>query len=443
MPGEIVGADVAWVLVASALVMLMVPGLALFYGGMVQGKNVLSTLMHSFGALAVVTVVWALWGYSLAFGESVKGLVGGATHVGMAGVGQEAKGTLPHLLFFLFQGTFAAITPALISGAYAERLKFSAFLLFSVLWSTLVYAPVAHWVWSADGWLLKLGALDFAGGAVVHLTSGVSALVVAKYIGHRRGYPQVRHAPHNLTFTLLGAGLLWFGWFGFNAGSALAANGLAALAATNTHLAAAAGAVAWGVVDLVRVKKVTALGAASGLVAGLVGITPAAGFVAPLGALAIGAAAGAVCYGGVLLKERLGYDDSLDVVGVHGVGGTLGALLTGVLATTAVNPAGANGLLYGGGLALLGKQALGVVAVAAFTSLLTLAILKLVHAVIGLRVDAETEYEGLDAHLHGERAYSSGSSGSSLASHGTHREPTPVAAPSEKVPLGVMPATER
>ncbi len=433
----------AWVLVASALVMLMVPGLALFYGGMVQGKNVLSTLMHSFGALAVVTVVWALWGYSLAFGESVKGLVGSTTHVGMADVGQEAKGTLPHLLFFLFQGTFAAITPALISGAYAERLKFSAFLLFTVLWSTLVYAPVAHWVWAADGWLLKLGALDFAGGAVVHLTSGVSALVVAKYIGRRRGHPQVRHAPHNLTFTLLGAGLLWFGWFGFNAGSALAANGLAALAATNTHLAAAAGAVAWGVVDLIRVKKVTALGAASGLVAGLVGITPAAGFVAPLGALAIGAAAGAVCYGGVLLKERLGYDDALDVVGVHGVGGLLGAVLTGVFATTAVNPAGANGLLHGGGLALLGKQVLGVVAVAAFTALLTLAILKAVQALIGLRVDAEAEYEGLDTHLHGERAYSSGTSGSALASHGPHREHAPAVTASEKLPVGAMPVAER
>jgi Amt family ammonium transporter len=444
MPGEIVAADVAWMLVASALVMLMVPGLSLFYGGMVQGKNVLSTLMHSFGALAVVTVVWALWGYSLAFGESVKGFVGSTTHLGMAGVGQEAKGTLPHLLFFLFQGTFAAITPALISGAYAERLKFSAFLLFTVLWSTLVYAPVAHWVWAADGWLLKLGALDFAGGAVVHLTSGVSAFVVAKYLGPRRGYPHVRHAPHNLTFTLLGAGLLWFGWFGFNAGSALAANGLAALAATNTHLAAAAGAVAWGVVDLLRVKKVTALGAASGLVAGLVGITPAAGFVAPLGALAIGAAAGAVCYGGVLLKERLGYDDSLDVVGVHGVGGLLGALLTGVLATTSVNPAGANGLLHGGGLALLGKQALGVVAVAAFTALLTLAILKVVHALLGLRVDAEAEYEGLDAHLHGERAYSTGTSGSALASHGTHREAPPAAAASgkEKLPVGAMPVAD-
>jgi Amt family ammonium transporter len=431
MPGGIVGADVAWVL------MLMVPGLALFYGGMVQGKNVLSTLMHSFGALAVVTVVWALWGYSLAFGESHGGLIGGATHLFMKGVGTEAKGTLPHILFFLFQGTFAAITPALISGAYAERLKFSAFLLFTVLWATFVYAPVAHWVWAPDGWLLKLGALDFAGGAVVHLTSGVSALVVALVVGRRRGS---RQPPHNLAFTLLGAGLLWFGWFGFNAGSALGANALAALAATNTHLAAAAGAVAWGLVDLVRLKKATALGAASGLVAGLVGITPAAGFVSPLGALAIGLLAGGVCYGGVLLKERFHYDDALDVVGVHGMGGALGALLTGVFATVAANPAGADGLLAGGNWALVGKQALSVLVVAAFSALLTFVLLKVVQAVVGLRVEAEAEYEGLDTHVHGERAYHTGTFGS----HGMTPREAPAAKASEagKAPLGARPVTE-
>jgi Amt family ammonium transporter len=442
MPGGIVGADVAWVLVASALVMLMVPGLALFYGGMVQGKNVLSTLMHSFGALAVVTVVWALWGYSLAFGESHGGLIGGATHLFMKGVGTEAKGTLPHLLFFLFQGTFAAITPALISGAYAERLKFSAFLLFTVLWATFVYAPVAHWVWAPDGWLLKLGALDFAGGAVVHLTSGVSALVVALVVGRRRG---ARQPPHNLALTLLGAGLLWFGWFGFNAGSALGANELAALAATNTHLAAAAGAVAWGLVDLVRLKKVTALGAASGLVAGLVGITPAAGFVSPGSALAIGLLAGGACYGGVLLKERLGYDDALDVVGVHGVGGALGALLTGVFATVAVNPAGADGLLAGGNWTLVGKQALSLLAVATFSALLTFVLLKVVQAVVGLRVDAEAEYEGLDPHVHGERAYHTGGISLGMGGHGpTPREApaTEASAPKKKAPLGPKPAME-
>ncbi|QRN93177.1 ammonium transporter [Archangium violaceum] len=442
MSGGIVGADVAWVLVASALVMLMVPGLALFYGGMVQGKNVLSTLMHSFGALAVVTVVWALWGYSLAFGESQGGLIGGATHLFMKGVGQEAKGTLPHILFFLFQGTFAAITPALISGAYAERLKFSAFLLFTVLWATFVYAPVAHWVWAADGWLLKLGALDFAGGAVVHLTSGVSALVVALVVGRRKG---ARQPPHNLAFTLLGAGLLWFGWFGFNAGSALAANELAAVAATNTHLAAAAGAVAWGIVDLIRLKKVTALGAASGLVAGLVGITPAAGFVAPMGALAIGLLAGAVCYGGVLLKEHFRYDDALDVVGVHGVGGALGALLTGVFATVAVNPAGADGVLAAGNWALLGKQALSILAVAAFSALLTFVLLKVVQAVVGLRVDDEAEFEGLDPHVHGERAYHTGMSLGSGHGHGSSapREvPSAQASASEKAPLSAEPAME-
>ncbi|WP_395807329.1 ammonium transporter [Archangium minus] len=438
MSAGIVGADVAWVLVSCALVMLMVPGLALFYGGMVQGKNVLSTLMHSFGALAVVTVVWALWGYSLAFGETQGGLIGGTTHLFMKGVGLEARGTLPHTLFFLFQGTFAAITPALISGAYAERLKFSAFLLFTVLWATFVYAPVAHWVWASDGWLLKLGALDFAGGAVVHLTSGVSALVVALVVGRRKGS---RQPPHNLTFTLLGAGLLWFGWFGFNAGSALAANELAALAATNTHLAAASGAVAWGIVDLVRLKKVTALGAASGLVAGLVGITPAAGFVSPMGALAIGLLAGTVCYGGVLLKEHLHYDDALDVVGVHGVGGALGALLTGVFATVAVNPAGADGLLAGGNWALVGKQALSVLAVAAFSALLTFVLLKVVQAVVGLRVEDEAEFEGLDLHVHGERAYHSGIAMGSPSLTPREAPPAEASAPAQ-APLNAEPAME-
>ena len=409
------GADTAFVLVAAALVMLMVPGLALFYGGMVQGKNVLSTVMHSFAALAVATLVWALWGYSLAFGESVGGLVGGLEHVGMRGIGLEPRGTIPHLLFFFFQATFAGITPALISGAFAERMRFSAFLLFTVLWVTLVYAPVAHWVWSEDGWLLKLGALDFAGGAVVHLTSGISALVMAVVLGKRRSWPKVRHPPHNLTLTLLGAGLLWFGWFGFNGGSALGAGGLAVLAATNTHLAAASGAIAWGAVEWMRVKKVTALGVASGLVAGLVGVTPAAGFVPPLAAVAIGLSCGALCYGGVLLKERLAYDDALDAFGVHGLGGAAGALLTGVFASVAVNAAGADGLAFGGGLSLLGKQALSLVAVGAWSALLTWGLAIAVRRVVGLRVDAEEEFDGLDMHLHGERAYSFGLGSGTMA----------------------------
>jgi Amt family ammonium transporter len=324
----------------------------------------------------------------------------------MSGVGQEAKGTIPHLAFFLFQGTFAAITPALISGAYAERIKFSSFLLFTVLWSTFVYAPVAHWVWGADGWLLKLGALDFAGGAVVHLTSGISALIVALVLGKRQGYPSVRHAPHNIPMTLLGAGLLWFGWFGFNAGSALAANGLAAAAAVNTHLAAAAGALGWCMVEMLRQRKATGIGAASGLVAGLVVITPAAGFVEPMSALLMGAVGGVACYGGVLLKNKLGYDDALDVVGVHGVGGALGAVLTGVFATVAVNSAGANGLVAGGGVTLLGKQLLSILAVGAFSAVATFGILKLVGMTVGLRVEKDEELEGLDATLHGESAYS-------------------------------------
>src|SRR5688572_14502652 len=293
----------AWLLVSTALVMLMTPGLALFYGGMVQGKNVLSTFMHSFFALGIITIQWVLFGYSLAFGPSQGGLIGNLDVAFLSGVHEQGEG-IPQLLFMMFQGMFAIITPALISGAFAERMKFSAFCLFTLLWATFVYDPLAHWVWNADGWLLKLGALDFAGGTVVHLSSGVSALVCALVIGKRLGYPKARHQPHNLTMTVLGAGLLWFGWFGFNAGSALGAGGLSALALVNTHVAAAAGALAWGLVEAWRVGKVTMLGVASGLVAGLVGITPAAGFVDPMAAIAIGAAAGGVCYAAVSAKAR-------------------------------------------------------------------------------------------------------------------------------------------
>jgi Amt family ammonium transporter len=396
--------DTAWLLVSTALVMLMTPGLALFYGGMVQGKNVLSTFMHSFFALGLVTIQWAVIGYSLAFGESVGGFIGGSTYALLDGVGMEAKGTVPHLLYMAYQGMFAIITAALISGAFAERMKFSAYCLFTLLWTTLVYDPLAHWVWAPDGWLAKLGALDFAGGTVVHLSSGVSALVVAIVLGTRVGYPRVRHPPHNLTLTILGAGLLWFGWFGFNAGSALGANGLAALALFNTHAAAAAGAVAWGVIEKLRIGKVTMLGVASGLVAGLVAITPAAGYVSPLAAIAVGVVGGVVCYGGVLIKNQFRYDDALDAFGVHGVGGACGALLTGLLASQALNSAGNDGLLHGNP-GLLGTQIIGVAAAAAYSAVLTFVILKVLDAMLGLRVEAESEYEGLDSVLHGESAY--------------------------------------
>jgi ammonium transporter, Amt family len=393
--------DTAWLLISAALVMLMTPGLALFYGGMVQGKNVLSTFMHSFFALGLVTLQFAVIGYSLAFGESHGGMIGGLDFLGLDGITEAtARGTVPHYAFFAYQCMFAVIAPALISGAYAERLKFSAYILFTLAWTTLVYDPIAHWSWATGGWLLELGAIDYAGGTVVHLSTGISALVVAIVLGKRKGYPVVRHPPHDLTMTVLGAGLLWFGWFGFNAGGA-GANGTAALAMVNTHIAAAAGAITWAIVEGTRIKKFTMLGFASGLVAGLVAITPAAGFVSPMVALAIGALAGVVCDGAVLAKARLGYDDALDAFGVHGVGGATGALLTGVFARAALN----NG--HGGGVSLLGKQAIGIAAAGAWAAVVTFVLLKLIDLTIGLRVDQETEHEGLDGVLHGESAYGS------------------------------------
>jgi Amt family ammonium transporter len=406
--------DTAWLLVSTALVMLMVPGLALFYGGMVQGKNVLSVFAHTFFALGLVSIQWATIGYSLAFGTSHGGLIGGLDFALLDGVGAEPRGTVPHILFMAFQGMFAIITPALIAGAFAERMRFSAFCLFTVAWSTLVYDPLAHWVWADGGWLLSLGALDFAGGTVVHLSSGIAALVAAVVVGRRVGYPGLRHVPHNLTMTLLGAGLLWFGWFGFNAGSALGAGGLAAVALVNTHLAAAGGAVAWALIERARLGKVSTLGIASGLVAGLVGITPAAGFVGPMAAIAIGALAGLACYGGVLVKGRLGYDDTLDAFGVHGVGGAAGALLTGLFAEAAVNPAGRDGLLHGGGFGLVGHQLIGIAAAAAYAAIATYVLLKIVDRLVGLRVAKDEEREGLDAVLHGESGYALGSA---LGSH--------------------------
>jgi Amt family ammonium transporter len=396
--------DTAWLLVSTALVLFMTPGLALFYGGMVRRKNVLATLMHSFAALPIVTLQWIFVGYSLSFGATHGGLIGGFEFAGLGGLVNETRGTVPALAFCAFQLMFAVITPALIAGAFAERMRFSAYVLFVLLWSTLVYDPVCHWVWAEGGWLFEMGALDFAGGTVVHLAAGIAALVCALVLGKRTGYPHERHVPHNLTMTLLGAGILWFGWFGFNAGSALASNGLAALALLDTHVAAAAGALGWVAIEWKQRGKPTALGVASGLVAGLVGITPAAGFVSPWAAAVIGLAAGIVCYVAVVSKERLGYDDTLDAFGVHGVGGLLGALLTGVFADKTVNEAGKDGLLFGNPGQMI-PQLAGIGAVGLYSAVVTFVLLKLIDKLVGLRVPVPEEREGLDATEHGETGY--------------------------------------
>lgn len=401
--------DTAWVLMSSALVLAMtIPGLALFYGGLVRSKNILGTMMHSLIILCLVSLIWIFFGYSLAFGPDKGGVIGGLDWIGLSGVGSDPHPvygpTIPHQVFMLFQLMFAAITPALITGAFAERMRFSALLLFAALWSVVIYAPVAHWIWGG-GWLGKMGALDFAGGAVVHISSGVSALVCAIVLGKRKGYGTDYMAPHNLPFTLLGTGLLWFGWFGFNAGSALGANGLAGSAFLATHAAGATGALVWMCTEWMHRGKPTVLGVASGAVAGLATVTPGAGYVGPMSAIAIGAFAGVLCYFAVVWKGRMGYDDSLDVVGIHGVGGVFGILATGLFASKAVNAAGADGLLYGNA-AQLGIQAVMVVAVAAFSVAGTWLILKVVDASVGLRVSPEDESTGLDLSQHDERAYS-------------------------------------
>jgi Amt family ammonium transporter len=401
--------DTAFVLFSSALVMLMVPGLALFYAGMVRSKNVLGTLMQSFIMLGIITVAWVLWGYSLAFGPDHGGIIGGLDWFGLKGVGiapsPDYGPTIPHGAFMIFQCMFAIITPALITGAFAERMKFGAFLLFAILWSTLVYTPLAHWVWGTGGWLGKMGALDFAGGTVVHISSGMSALAAALIIGKRRGYGSVAFIPHNLPMTITGAALLWFGWFGFNAGSALAANGLAANAFVVTHVASATAALSWIITEWLHRGKPTTLGAASGAVAGLVAITPASGFVGPTSALIIGVLAGIICYGGILLKSKLGYDDSLDVVGIHGLGGMWGALATGLFASTLINPDGANGLLLGNADQLW-TQSITIIATALFAFVMTSIILTLIDKLIGLRVTDKEEEGGIDTHQHNERGYS-------------------------------------
>jgi ammonium transporter, Amt family len=403
---EVNSGDTAFVLIAAALVMLMTPGLALFYGGMVRRKNALATLMQSFICLGLISIQWALIGYSLAFAPGGP-LIGGLSWLGLHGVGVQPSDyapTIPHQAFMIYQAMFAIITPALISGAFAERMKFSAYVTFVLLWATFIYDPLAHWVWGADGWLHKMNALDFAGGTVVHISSGISALVCVLVMGKRRGYPGDDMRPHNLTMTLTGTGLLWFGWFGFNGGSALAANGLAVSAFVATNMAAASAALAWMFIEWKHRGEPTVLGAASGAVAGLVGITPAAGFVGVLPAIAIGILTSAVCYAVVMIKPRLGYDDSLDTFGVHGVGGTVGALLTGVFASKLINSAGADGLLAGNPAQMV-PQILGVLATIAYAAVGTFIILKVIDAVIGLRVKEHAEEEGLDISQHGELAY--------------------------------------
>jgi Amt family ammonium transporter len=401
--------DTAWLLVSTALVMVMLPGLALFYGGLVRRKNVLSTIMHSFFGLAIVSVVWVLVGFSLAFAPDVNGmgLIGGLDFVGFINVGLEPSTvyatTIPFVLFAAFQLMFAAITPALITGAFAERKRFASFVLFTVLWSIVVYSPIAHWVWAADGWLFGLGALDFAGGTVVHASSGVSALIVALLIG-RRFVNGDRMEPHDIPMTVLGAGLLWFGWFGFNAGSAVAANGLAANALLVTNTAAAAATITWVLASYVHKRKVSVVGAACGAVAGLVAITPASGFVTAGGALVIGFAVGGLCYSATLLRSYLKIDDALDVFAVHGVGGTFGAIATGVFATAAIN---AYPGLIDGNPGQVVTQLIAVGATIAYAVIATFVIVKFTDLILGIRVKSDEEELGLDIAVHGEVAYQS------------------------------------
>ncbi len=398
--------DTAFMLVATAMVMLMTPGLALFYGGMVRSKNVLSTLMQSFICLGIVSIIWVLYGYSMAFGPDVGGFVGNLDFAGLKGVGLEPgpySDTIPHLLFCAFQLMFAVLTPALITGAFAERIKFSAFLLFTVLWSTLVYFPICHWVWGG-GWVSGHGGLDFAGGTVIHINSGAAALAAALMVGKRKGWGKESIHPHNLSMTILGAGILWFGWFGFNAGSALAADGIAVNAFFVTQVAAGAAALSWIVAEWVVQGKPTTLGVASGAVAGLVAITPGAGFVGPVSAIIIGLVAGVVCYMAVIAKGKIGYDDSLDVVGVHGIGGLWGALATGLFASTAVNPGGADGLFFGNPK-LFAIQAMDAGITIAYSLIVTFIILKAIDLVVGLRVSRDDEVQGLDITQHSEIGY--------------------------------------
>ena len=402
------GADTAWVMISAALVFFMVPGLALFYGGMVRAKNVLSTLMHSFVVMGIVGVQWVVLGYTLSFGDDIGGgLLGKMNKFMLNGITPDtlfqfvasSANAIPEYVFVMFQGMFAIITIALISGALAERIKFSAYCIFALVWTTLVYDPICHWVWGPSGWLLGKGALDFAGGTVVHLSSGISALAVLIFLGKRHGFPTERMAPHNLPMTLLGVGMLWFGWFGFNAGSAVAANGTAALAFVTTMVAPAAAGLSWMFAEWLHSGKPSALGFGSGVVAGLVGITPAAGLVTPGAAILLGLAVGVVCYAAIMVKAKLKYDDSLDAFGIHGVGGTFGAIATGVLATV-----GAKGLIAGEPKQVL-TQIIAIAAAGAYAFIVTLVIAFVLDKTIGLRVDKEDEIMGLDQTQHSESGY--------------------------------------
>ena len=449
--------DTAWMLASAALVLLMTPGLALFYGGMVRSKSVLNMMMMSLSSMGLVAVLWVLYGYSLAFGDSVggAGLVGsptefaglssllGGTYLADAETGTEVAiplvGTIPALVFVAFQAMFAIITVALISGAVADRLRFGPWLLFAGIWATVVYFPVAHWVFSFDdvtatvgGWIANdLKVIDFAGGTAVHINAGIAALVLAIVLGKRRGWPREPMRPHNLTLVMLGAGLLWFGWFGFNAGSAVASNGVAAVAFINTVVATAAAMLAWLLVERIRDGKPTSLGAASGIVAGLVAITPACSSVSPLGGIAVGAIAGVLCALAVGMKYRFGYDDSLDVVGVHLVGGLAGTLLIGLFATASA-PAGVDGLLYGGGFDQLWRQAVGAFAVLAYSGIVTLIIAFLVKVTVGLRISDEDEVTGIDETEHAESGYDFSSLRGGGGGLGTPRPPADVSASSAR-----------
>jgi Amt family ammonium transporter len=408
---EINTGDSAFMLLCSALVLFMTPGLAFFYGGLVRSKNVINTMMMSFGALGIVAVQWVLFGYSLSFspGSGFLGnFIGGLGWAGLNGVGltpnPDYAGTIPHQLFMAYQAMFAVITPALISGAIVERMKFRTYMIFILLWSTIAYDSVAHWVWGTGGWLHAMGALDFAGGTVVHINAGVSALVVTLILGPRTGFPHRSTPPHNVTLALLGAGMLWFGWFGFNAGSALSSGALATVAFVATNTAAAAGMLGWMILDLVFKGKPTAVGAITGAVAGLVAITPACGFVTPMGAVVIGLGVSAVCYWVLSKRVQWGLDDTLDAFSVHGVGGIFGAIMTGVLATKSVNPAGNDGLLAGNP-GLLWTQTIAVLATMAFAALVTFVLIMGLKYTVGLRAHEEEEYEGLDVAEHGEKGY--------------------------------------
>ncbi|MED4796965.1 ammonium transporter [Priestia megaterium] len=399
--------DSVFMFFSALLVWIMTPAIALFYGGMVRSKNMLSTAMYSVGSLAVISVLWIVAGYSLAFSTGGNAFIGNLDWVGLKGVGFTPNGdysaTIPHNMFMMFQLTFAVLTVAIISGAFAERMKFSAFILFAILWSLFVYAPVAHWVWGVGGWLRELGAIDFAGGNVVHISSGVAGLILALVVGKRKNADAA--APHNLPLTLLGGMLIWFGWFGFNVGSSLTINSVAMTAFINTNTAAATGIIGWLVVEWIINKKPTLLGAVSGAIAGLVAITPACGFVTPFASIVIDFIGGAVCFWGIFsLKKKIGYDDALDAFGLHGIGGTWGGIATGLFATTSVNDAGANGLFYGDP-SLLWKQLVAIVATYLFVGIATFIIVKVVGLIVSLRATQEEETLGLDITLHGERAY--------------------------------------